>query len=132
KFMAYYLSKYKDKYKLKAPYDMSINDFARDESGNIEDNDVYIDCQKGMIYHYGHSTLVCYIPKLGAGRNILKSLGEELGVNIEDYTFTKEKKDGTPYIDKDGKEIKFYDYDNYYKELNKSGIIFDIEENDAE
>ena len=128
----YYLSKYKNIYRLKAPYDLSKNDFSRNPEGEIECEDVYIDCQKGMIYHYGHSTLVCYVPKLGTGRNILKSFGEELGVNIKDYTFTKEKKDGTPYIDKDGKEIKFYDYDSYYKELNKSGIIFDIEETDEE
>lgn len=124
--MSYYLNKYKEKYKLKAPYDMATNDFPRNIDMSIEDNDVYIDCQKGMIYHYGRNILVCYIDKLGAGRNILKAIGEELGVNIEDYTFIKEKKDGTLY------DVKLYDYDNYYKALEKTNVIFNIEETDSE
>lgn len=124
--MSYYLNKYKDKYKLKSPYDMSTNDFPRNADKSIEENDVFIDCYKGMIWHFGGKTLVCYVPKLGTGRNILKALGEDLNINIEDYTFIKEKKDGTLY------DAKLYDYDNYYKALESTNIIFNIEETDSE
>lgn len=130
--MAYYLSKYVGTYRVKSPVDLTTNDFARTEDGKLEQNDTYIKCKKGEIYHFGRNILVCYCDKLGAGRNVLKALGKKLGVDIENYTITKEKKDGTLYLDQDGNPMKFYDYDNYYKALENSKIIWDIIETDEE
>lgn len=124
--MSNYIMKYKGRYRLKSPVDENTRDFPKKLNGTNEDVDVYIDCYKGKIFHYGRNTLQVYVPKLGAGRNILKAIGEELGVNIEDYTFIKEKKDGTLY------DVKLYDYDNYYKALEKTNVIFNIEETDSE
>lgn len=130
--MSNYLIKYKGKYRLKVPIDEVTNDFPKKLDGTNEDIDMYIDCRKGKIFHYGHGVLEAYNPKLGAGRNILKALGQKLGINIENYTTTKEKKDGTLYQDKDGNIMKFYDYDNFYNALEKEGTIWDIEETDEE
>lgn len=130
--MAYYLSKYKGKYRLKAEIDLSTNDYPRDIYGTLEQNDVYIDCYKGRVYHYGRNVLEAYIPKLGVGRNILKDIGKRLNVNIEDYTFTKTKKDGSLYLDNTGKKMQFYDYDKYYEAIEKEGTIFNITESDEE
>ncbi len=130
--MSHYLMKYKGKYRLKSAYDMVKNDFPRNDQGKIEEIDVYIDCRKGQVFHYGHRTLQTYIPKLGTGRNILKSIGTKLNVNIEDYTITKQKKDGSLYLDQEGNPTKFYDYDNYYRALEKQGTIWNIEETDEE
>lgn len=122
--MANYLNKYKGKYRLKANIDMNTNDFPRDMNDKIEDYDVYIKCRKGQIYHYGHSTLVCYCDSLGAGRNILKELGNELGIDISACTTEKENKDGNTY--------RVYEYEKYYKLLEDTKVIFNIEETDSE
>ena len=113
--MSNYLMKYKGFYRLKVPIDKITNNFPKKLDGTNEDIDMYIDCRKGQISHYGHGILQVYIPKLGTGRNILKSIGQKLNVDIEKYTETKEKKNGELYKDKDGNIIKFYDYENYYK-----------------
>ena len=64
--------KFKGKYRLKTAIDKITNDFPRDENGMLEQNDIYIDCMGGsQITHYGHSTLMAYIPSLGRGHNIL-------------------------------------------------------------
>ena len=83
--MAGYLMKYKGKYRVKAHIDHSTNDFPRDIYGNIDTDDLYIQCAYGnQIYHYGHSTLVAYIPSVGRGHNILKALATKLcGMNFE-------------------------------------------------
>lgn len=122
--MANYLNKYKGKYRLKANIDMNTNDFPRDMNGKIEDYDIYIKCRKGQIYHYGHSTLVCYCNSLGAGRNILKDLGNDLGIDISTCTTEKESKDGNIY--------KIYDYEKYYRVLEDTKVVFNIEETDSE
>lgn len=127
-----YLNKYKNFYRLKAPIDKNTNDFPKKLDGSNEDIDVFIKCKKGKIFHYGHGVLQAYIPKLGVGRNILKSIGLELNVNIDNYTNTKNKKDGSLYTDKDGNPTKFYDYDNFYKAIEEDKTIFDIEETDEE
>ena len=58
---------------MKAPYDLTTNDFPRKLIGTLEDVDVYIDCQYGnKIFHYGRDILQAYIPSLGRGHNVLK------------------------------------------------------------
>lgn len=59
--MAYYLSKYKGIYRLRTEYDQETNDFYRDKNGSLIDTEVYIDCRRGRIYHYGGSTLIAYV-----------------------------------------------------------------------
>lgn len=123
--MSYLMEKYKGVYRLKTPYDLETKDFPRNtnEKGketNYSENDIFIDCNKGQIFYYGRGVLQAYIPKLGVGRNILKKMGKELGVNIEDYTETKEN-------------INLYDYEGFYKKLKETtNVIFDIEETDSE
>lgn len=93
-----------------AHIDQNTNDFPRDERGNIDSDDVYIKCAYGnQIYHYGHSTLMAYIPSLGRGHNILYALGKEL-CGIEDRI----------------------QYDELYSLLEQQGKIWDIVENDKE
>lgn len=132
--MSYYLSKYKGIYRLKTAIDETINDFPTnlDREETREENDVYIDCRKGQISHYGRNILQCYVSKLGVGRNVLKELGSKIGINIEDYCSDKVKKDGTPYLDKEGKPIKFYDYEKFYQALENEGTVFYITETDEE
>lgn len=108
-----FIKQYKGKYRLKCHIDQSTNDFPRSTSGSIETNDVYIKCKYGcQIYHYGKDILVAYIPSIGRGHNILKSLGKEL-CNIE-YN------------------IDYYDYDYLYRALYNQGTILYIMENDEE
>lgn len=130
--MAYYLSRYVGTYRVKAEIDKNTNDYPRDIKGFLEQNDTYIACKKGQITHYGRNILECYVPKLGTGRNILKALGKELNVDIENYTFTKETKDGKMYTDKEGNPLKFYDYDSFYDALEKQGTIINITETSEE
>jgi hypothetical protein len=60
---------------LKAPYDLTTNDFPRKLNGTLEDVDVYIDCQYGnKIFHFGRDILQAYIPSLGRGHNVLKAI----------------------------------------------------------
>ena len=117
--MSNYLLRYKGQYRLKCPIDESTNDFPKTLNGLNEDVDVYIKCKKGQIYNYGHGTLICYCDKLGSGRNILKALGKEIGVNIDKYTTISG-------------QTTLYDYDNYYKALEETKIIWDITETDEE
>lgn len=113
--MAKYLMKYKGLYRIKPNLDLELNDFPRNEDGSIDPSydDIYIKCANGdQIYHYGHSTLVAYIPSIGRGHNILIAIAKEL--NIFD------------------KEENYRNYDALYSALNKSKIVFDIMENDEE
>lgn len=113
--VAKYLMKYKGIYRIKANIDESTNDFPRDENGNIDTDDLYIKCANGsQIYHYGHSTLVAYIPSIGRGHNILKAIGQALLPDIKQY-------EKTPY-----------DYAGLYTALTKEKTIWDIMENDSE
>ena len=59
------------------PYNQWTKDFTRKLNGNLEDVDCYIDCQYGnKIFHYGRDVLQAYIPSLGRGHNILKTINE--------------------------------------------------------
>lgn len=75
------------KYRVVAAYDLNTNDYPRNDQGMIDPSydDLYIKCRHGnQIYHYGHSTLVAYIPSLQRGRNILKKIDENIPTNIEE------------------------------------------------
>ena len=107
--------KYKGQYRLKPNLDIYTNDFPRTDDGSIDPSydDIYIKCANdSQIYHYGHSTLVAYIPSLGRGHNILISIAKELKLISED--------------------TKSRDYGTLYSLLEKDGTVFDIMENDLE
>ena len=62
---------------------MDTNTFPREYTGLYSENDIYIDCYKNVrIYHYGNRTLMAYIPSIGRGHNIIKTIQEELGNDI--------------------------------------------------
>lgn len=113
--MSRYLMKYKGQYRIKPNLDLELHDFPRDENGSIDSSydDIYIKCSYGsQIYHYGHSTLVAYIPSLGRGHNILIALAKDLKlINEEDNS---------------------RDYKSLYQELNENKTVFDIVETDEE
>lgn len=117
--MSNYLMKYKGFYRLKCDIDESTNDFPKKLDGSNEDIDIYIKCRKGKVFHFGRGVLQAYIDKLGTGKNVLKSIGKELNVDIDDYTEINN-------------DVKIYDYDNFYKALEENKTIFDIEETDEE
>ena len=107
--------KYKGHYRLKPNLDVYTNDFPRTDDGSIDPSydDIYIKCANGsQIYHYGHSTLVAYIPSLGRGHNTLISIAKELKLISED--------------------TKSRDYGTLYSLLEKDNTVFDIMENDLE
>lgn len=107
--------KYKGQYRLKPNLDIYTNDFPRTDDGSIDPSydDIYIKCANGsQIYHYGHSTLVAYIPSLGRGHNTLISIAKELKLISED--------------------TKSRDYGTLYSLLEKDNTVFDIMENDLE
>lgn len=92
-----YLMKFKGKYRLLCELDQNTFDFPRDNNDNVDDTDVYISCQHGnKIFTYGHIDnkkpvwLIAYIPSIGRGHNIIKTLKEN---NIEyiDYNETDEE-----------------------------------------
>ena len=77
----YLVSHYKGKYRIKAHYDLSTNDFVRDADGELDDSfgDFYLSGRSGIEIHHGvGSELACYIPKLQLGNNILKSYYEKM------------------------------------------------------
>ncbi len=82
--MNYYLSKYVGTYRIKTEIDKNTNDFCRDISGQLENNnDIYISCQNNIrIYHYGGSTLEVYIPSKGRARNIINGIEQKYGDDI--------------------------------------------------
>lgn len=113
--MSRYLLKYKGQYRIKPNLDLELNDFPRDENGNIDPSydDIYIKCANGsQIYHYGYNTLVAYIPSIGRGHNILIAIAKELKLIKDDS--------------------KSRDYGTLYSVLNKDKTVFDIRENDEE
>ena len=74
---SYLIDKFKGQYRIKVPYNLTTNDFTRKINGTLEDIDCFIDCQYGnKIFHYGRDVLQAYIPSLGRGHNILKTINE--------------------------------------------------------
>lgn len=107
--------KYKGKYRIKPNLDQITNDFPRDLDGSIDPSydDIYIKCANNtQIYHYGHSTLVAYIPSIGRGHNILLGIAKYIGLISKDENMR--------------------DYYKLYSLLEKDGTVFDIVENDSE
>lgn len=107
--------KYKGQYRVKPHLDQSTNDFPRNDDGSIDSSydDIYIKCANGsQIYHFGHSTLVAYIPSIGRAHNIIISIAKELKLISED--------------------TESRDYEILYSKLNDAGTIFDIHEYDSE
>lgn len=75
--------RYKGKYRLKTPIDLKTNNFPREYTDQFAENDVYIDCQyNGQVFHYGKAILQFYTPSKGRGRNIIKTIKENLGNSI--------------------------------------------------
>lgn len=116
--MANYLfKKYKNRFRVKADFDLSTNDFPRDELGNIDSSfdDFYIPCaSNGKIRHYGQNVLLYYCPSLGRFRNILKQIYTDKVENIDKFQTT------------------IFDYDSMYKELLEKQILTYIDEFDSE
>lgn len=80
----YLVNHYKSIYRIMPVIDKSTNDFARDCTGKIDKDNVYIACYYDIkIWHYGGSKLIAYIPSLQRGHNIIKSL-KKAGVNVFD------------------------------------------------
>ncbi len=76
-------SHYKGKYRIKCEWDKSTNQFPRKLDGTFEDIDCYIHCYKNIrIFYYEKSILEAYVPSLGRGRNIIKSVKNDLGDDI--------------------------------------------------
>jgi hypothetical protein len=127
--MANYLySKYKNKFRVKADYDLSTNDFPRDELGNIDSSfdDFYIPCaSKGKIRHYEQNILLYYCTSIGRFRNILKQIYEDKVGSLEKFkTYNKPNKEG--------KVTHVFDIESMYSELIDKGIIFYICEYEEE
>lgn len=79
-----YMMKYKGSYRLLPVIDQETNDFPRTPSGDVEEDiEIYIACQHdNRIYAYGtdghkEMQLAAYIPSLGRGRNIRKTMDKE-------------------------------------------------------
>lgn len=126
------IEKFKGTYRLKAPYDLSNNQFPRDINNTFSDMDIYVDCSNGIqISHYGHGKLEAYIPSLGRGRNIVKAIYSDYVQDIEKspYMTTTEKEDEKT---KEVKTTNSFDYDALYKDKELNKIIFDINETDEE
>lgn len=80
----YLVNHYKSIYRIMPVIDKSTNDFARDCTGKIDEDNVYIACYYDIkIWHYGGSKLIVYIPSLQRGHNIIKSL-KKAGVDVFD------------------------------------------------
>lgn len=89
--ISYLTDKFKGKYRLKVEYDKCTNDFTRKLNGTLEDIDVYIDCKHGnKIFHFGGSVLQAYVPSIGRGNNIIKTIDEQFG---QDVLFNIERTD---------------------------------------
>ena len=77
----YLVSHYKGKYRVKAHYDLSTNDFVRDAEGELDDSfgDFYLSGRSGIEIHHGvGGELACWVPKLQIGNNVLKSYYESM------------------------------------------------------
>lgn len=93
-----------------ANLDHDTNDFPRDDKGNLDTDDIYIKCQYGnQIYYYGRNDLVAYIPSIGRGHNILRTIALDK-LQIEDKI----------------------PYEELYPQLLSEGTVKHIMENDEE
>lgn len=94
----HYLMKYKGTYRVLPVLDEVYHDLPRDNSGNIvhEEVELYIACKNGnKITEYGKDTsnrmvLRAYIPSIGRGRNIKRSMDAKR-IPYTDYRETDEE-----------------------------------------
>lgn len=117
--MSDYLRKYVGKYRVKAEYDQSTNDFPRLENGNLDPSydDMYIDCKNNIqIKHGGGSMLGCYIPAKQRGVNILRKIYKD---NISDKLPSETSKTRTYF-------------DNLTKALVEQDVLLHVEVLDFE
>lgn len=131
--MAYYLSKYVGKYRLKAEIDLRTNDFCRDKRGNLNNNDdIYITCAQGVrVYYYGHNVLEVYVPSTGKGRNIVRQICYENGIGNVKKEENKTDRDGKEIVKISYKEPSTFD-DLTSKLKKKDTLIFDVFTTDEE
>lgn len=102
KSMFRYLENYVGKYRVVAPYDLSLEDFPRDDKGSIEESfdDLYIPCRKGVIKHtYEPGKLYWYTTSAQQGHNIYKEL-------LKKY----------PDLEIEAEEVGSYDYLLFFSE----------------
>lgn len=96
--MSHYLMKYKGTYRVLPVLDEVYHDLPRDNNGNINHDEVelYIACQYGnKITEYGKDAsnrmvLKAYVPSIGRGRNIKKSMDAK-NIPYTDYFETDEE-----------------------------------------
>ncbi len=88
---------------MKTPIDLQKMAFPREYNGLFADNDVFIDClNKIKIFHYGKQILQAYIPSIGRGHNIIKSIKqfqEEIIFDIDETDTEVLFKFNAKYID---------------------------------
>ncbi|MDE7424856.1 MAG: hypothetical protein K2N51_14400, partial [Lachnospiraceae bacterium] len=131
--MNYYLSKYVGKYRVVAAIDKNTNDFCRDEYGNLEnDQDIWIKCANNIkVFYYGKSYLKVYIPALGKGRNIIKTIYQRY-INTKNAKVTQNtvtNKNGLKYIKEN---IEILDNALFSKDLETTEFIESYMETDEE
>ena len=100
---------------------MRTNQFPRKLNGNLEDVDLYIECQKGIKIHYfGRSVLEAYIPSIQQGRNILRLIYRDHINNSNTITnvseFDVERNDKVVHVVKEN--VSIVDETLYKKEIN--------------
>lgn len=109
--------------------------FPREYNGQFADNDIYVDCNKGVkIFYYGKSILQCYIPTLKQGRTIVRAIYRNF-VNKNNTETTVNEYE----IERDGKiisatkeSISIKDKDVFRSDLLNNDYLFDIEDTDEE
>lgn len=124
--VAGYLRKYVGTYRVKAEYDQSTNDFCRTPDGDLDPlfDDLYIPCAaKVQIKHAYDRNLQAYIPSIGRGRNILKSI-------YSDYI--SNKLPTRKHQNKNGETTEVIVYESVYEQLEQNGIVFGIDETSEE
>lgn len=87
----YLVNHYKSIYRILPVIDQSTNDFCRDYTGKIDENNVYITCYNDVkVWHYGGSKLLAYVPSVQRGHNFIKAI-KALGVDVFDCDETDEE-----------------------------------------
>lgn len=135
----YYLSKYVGKYRVVAEIDKNTNDFCRNDKMELENNqDIYIKCHNGIkIFHYGRNILQVYIPSIGKGRNIIRTIYRNYikkdNTEIETVKTIRNIKNVATEIERENIIVinnELYEKDIY--SLTNKDIIYNVEETDSE